>query len=84
MDFVEVLVIVYGFEYNLEKTCTSEFFKDDEVFEKLTSVFFFNWRRNHTIILINNTQEKIMQNQIHCHLHAKNTCEINKLLISVI
>jgi hypothetical protein len=29
-------------------------------------------------------KKKIMQNQINCHLHAKNTCEINKLLISVI
>ena len=50
-----VQVIVYGFEWNLEKTCTSDFFKDDqkeecarqvqfEVFEKLTSVCFSKLR----------------------------------------
>ncbi len=49
-----------------KKTCTSEFFKDEsegrvqfEVFEKLTSVCFFQIARETILLLVNNIHEKI-------------------------
>jgi hypothetical protein len=60
------------------KTFTSEFFKDDQTaspkndcnFEVSRVYLFPNCTRNHNIYLINNIHEKIIQNQIHDHLHA--------------
>ena len=65
--FVQVIVC---FECGLEKTCTSEFFKDYQV----TSVCFFRIAREAILLLINNIHEKICS-----HVRIKSHLEIKKI-----